>query len=217
MQPKLFALLGGAWHDFSSFERWLAPVAESAGFALGTSSDPSQLDELLLNEPDVLLLYNCLDADDNLAYGESQVDSLVGWVERGGGLLALHSATVAARTCPRLRDLLGAVFVDHPPQSEILVEPFGSTHPMNLGIEPFRVFDELYQHDLASDLEVHLVAGIGGETQPVGWTRRVSMGQIAYVGLGHDSGVWGHPSFSKVFNQTLAWLVTGAPGPAIER
>ena len=248
MRHRLLPVLGGSWHDFSGFARWLTTNSSELGVQCETRSNLVSLARTgLINrrehlearkddaeiqavsrggrpthrgaeqvyetassrDPqsiDVVLLYNCFDTDSELRYSEAQLENLVQWVESGGNVMALHSATVAARSEPRLRALLGGAFVDHPPYCEIQIRPTGAAHSTTRGIVPFVVSDELYRHELEPGIDVHLVASDGKGEHPVAWTRCVQTGRVSYLGLGHDVASWHHPAFSRLLRQSIAWL-----------
>ena len=203
----LLAVLGGSWHAFETFAAWLRPLSKRIGCNLRVAFDTAPLERLVADAVDVVLLYNCLDERSEVSYSEAQLVWLRAWVEGGGRLLALHGATVAARKHASLRALLGGAFVDHPPIGTLEVRCVGSAHPTVADIGPFFIHDELYRHDLEPSAQVHLVASIGQETQPVAWTQQVKGGKVAYFALGHDESAWQHVAFERIVVQSLTWLL----------
>lgn len=204
--PRLSILLGGAWHEFEAFGAWAHPAAAAAGFEPVLSYDIGQLERLEVDGVDVLLLYNCLDESSETAYADSQITALSQWLRNGGRLLALHSASVAARQNLEMRALIGGAFTGHPPIGTIDVKSIGEAHPIVGDVAPFAIFDELYRHDLEPSVTVHWVATDGEGEHPVAWSHRVERGRVAYLALGHDARAWKNPAFERIFRQTLRWL-----------
>jgi type 1 glutamine amidotransferase len=208
---QVLAVLGGSWHDFSGFAEWLRPTITQAGHHLRVSHELGELGLLEANGVDAVVLYTCLDEKSGLAHIDAEVDGLCRWVGAGGGLLALHSATVSARQEPRLRALIGGAFVEHPPRCEICVSRAGAPHPMTVGVDSFRVQDELYLHECDPAIDVRLVASAGGGPHPMAWTRSERRGKVAYLGLGHDAAAWSHPLYERLVLQSLAWVLADPP------
>lgn len=206
----VLGLLGGAWHDFEAFGTWLRPLVDRVGGALRLSFDTAELTRLADHEIDVVLLYNCIEHATNPSYSEDQIGAMRDWLTRGGRLLAVHSATVAAHTWSSLRALLGGTFIDHPPLGALEVRGVDGEHPMVVGIPPFRVHDELYRHVLEPGVRVHWVASNGQEEHPVAWSWQLEQGLVAYLGLGHDERAWQHEAFGRIVEQSLQWLLGSA-------
>ena len=121
MGKKILMILGGTWHDFDGFAAAMTPILEKAGYTVDATYDLDALTQIE-GHYDLVLLNTCigevLEDDGPAAPGltDAQAESLAGWVRDGGGLLAVHAATVAGQTSPTLRALVGGVFVEHPPQ-----------------------------------------------------------------------------------------------------
>jgi predicted dehydrogenase/type 1 glutamine amidotransferase len=83
-------------------------------------------------------------ADDALA--ERLKDSLIGWVERGGGIVAIHGGGLTYMNCPKWEAMQGATFAYHPAQQTVTLTPVEPGHPLvqAFGGEPFVHHDEPY-------------------------------------------------------------------------
>lgn len=126
------------------------------------------------------------------------VTALERYVEEGGSLLALHSASASLKGNTQYGRLLGGVFSGHGPVSEF------SVHDTGTGVtdQPFTILDERYQHQLTQPVSVLLVS----DTEPVCWTHTVGKGRVAYLSLGHCTGVFSHPAVRSVMEHLWAWL-----------
>ena len=65
------------------------------------------------------------------------------YVQQGNGLLAIHSGTADYDQKPVLRSLLGGVFIHHPEQCLVTMNP-RMGHPLCTGSTPFTMKDEHY-------------------------------------------------------------------------
>lgn len=131
----------------------------------------------------------------------------VDYVARGGSILFLHSGTALYRDVEDLRRLMGGVFVSHPPQCDVTVEPVEG-HNLTAGSQPFTVFDEHYLMEMVDDdvdifLHSHSLHGI----EPAGWTRRRGAGRTAVLTPGHNPDVWSQPDYARILHNTLTWCL----------
>jgi hypothetical protein len=154
---------------------------------------------------------------------DDQSQLLAEWLEGGGRWLALHGSS-GGRAVPlpdgrpgrmmsraRHHDVLGAVFIKHPPIRSFRVDVGDRDHPLTRGLpEHFDVMDELYLIELTapaesrvllstSDLSVEDPAprefgfsydedtsvGADGRTRVLGYVRERGAGAVAYIALGH--------------------------------
>ena len=65
------------------------------------------------------------------------------YARSGHGMLFIHSGTASYREMPVLRGLIGGVFIRHPKQCPVTVEPRAG-HPLTVGSAPFTLMDEHY-------------------------------------------------------------------------
>ena len=205
--------LGGTWHDFEGFAAVMGPVMEAAGHSVEATYDLDALTRLDEGRYDVVLLYTCLgvpqedEGDPALAgHTDAQVEALSEWVRSGGGLLATHAATVAGQSNAVLRELMGGVFVSHPPPFVFTVYPLYREHPITDSVEAFTVHDEFYMEIHEPSVDVHMVAIDRGVVYPMVWTKNEGEGRVAHVGMGHDEKVWCLGPYQRLMLQAIAWL-----------
>jgi type 1 glutamine amidotransferase len=126
-------------------------------------------------------------------------------VRKGNGLLAIHSGTAGYLEAPILRSLLGGVFVSHPPQCMVTIEPHAS-HQLTTGSASFTIKDEHYHMALDDpQADVFLTTASEHGTQPGGWTRREGAGRVAVLTPGHNVEVWLHPDYQALIGNALRW------------
>jgi len=183
--------------------------------------DLNSLLRLEENRYDLVLSYTCLTlheagstdtAPDRLT--GPQIDGLASWVRSGGGLLAAHAATVIGGSEAALGELIGGVFVSHPPPFAFTVYPVFGEHPITAGIEAFTVHDEFYVETHTPAVQVHMVAFDRGVAYPMVWSKSEGRGRVAHIAPGHSQAVWNLKPYQQLFLQALDWLTErkGVPG-----
>jgi len=212
MGQKILMLLGGTWHDFEGFAEAMTPVLEEAGHAVDATYDLDALTRIAEGGYDLVLLNTCIGEvrqdDGPVAPGptDTQAESLAGWVQGGGGLLAVHAATVAGQTSPALRALMGGVFVEHPPQFTFTVYPLHGERPITAGIKAFTVHDEFYVQEYDDTVAIHAIALDRGIAHPLVWSKSEGKGRVAYIAMGHGPEVWQLEPYQRLMLQAIDWL-----------
>ena len=136
---------------------------------------------------------------------EAVQQALLDYVRQGNGLLVIHSGTAEYEQCPVLRGLMGGVFIEHPPQCPVTVEPLAG-HPLTIGSAPFTLMDEHYFMALDdAQAGVFLTTTSEHGDQPGGWTRTEGGGRVCVLTPGHTVEVWLHPSFQTLLRNALRW------------
>ncbi len=143
-------------------------------------------------------------ADQTSWVSDEVQETFVSYVRAGNGLLVVHSGTVYAQL-PVMRRLIGGVFIEHPKQCPVTVEP-KSGHLLTAGSFPFTVVDEHYMmafDEEGTDLFMTTKSEHG--TQPGGWTRSEGQGRVCVLTPGHNAEVWQHPSFQTLLRNAMRW------------
>jgi uncharacterized protein len=127
--------------------------------------------------------------------GTAALAALETFVQGGGALVGLHSATSTeyAPAGPLTR-LLGGKFINHPGGVRTASCHREGNHPASSALpEPFVVKDEIYFMDnLRADNQVVLRcdADSGGGRLPIAWYRQEGAGRVFYTALGHANEDW---------------------------
>lgn len=136
------------------------------------------------------------------------------FVQAGGSMLAMHTASICFDTWAGFSQLLGGRWewgrTFHPPVGVIKVEPTGP-HPLLDGVASFEVVDEVY-HQLAiePDSEPLLRARTpDGDWQTVAWVHSFGAGRVVYNALGHSVDSLKHPMHARFLDNAFGWL--GSP------
>jgi type 1 glutamine amidotransferase len=129
------------------------------------------------------------------------------FVEKGGGVLAVHSATVSFMDSSHYFEILGGRFMRHGPIMKFQITPVENGTDTFSGIPPFSVEDELYVHDLQPEITPHFTALDGTKEVPVVWTHRYRRGRVCYAVPGHRIETIRHPDYQNLLRQGLSWVI----------
>ncbi len=183
-----------------------APLARK-GIQLTHVATP---DEAL--RPEVLAHYDALMIYANhKTLTPAQEQALVGFVEGGKGLVALHCASAMFTESPRYIPLVGGEFSTHG-TGDFTAEIVAPGHPIMKGLAPFSTWDETYVHTRhnPTDRTVLMERVDGKGREPYTWTRTQGKGRVFYTALGHDERTWRNPGFQQLVEQGTVWAVSDA-------
>ena len=135
------------------------------------------------------------------------LEQLERFVQNGGGVLAIHSATASFKSRPRYFELLGGRFIGHGPVEPFTIRPSATVAPLFAGLKPFTVNDELYLHELQPGIQVQFEADYQGKAQPMVWTYQVGRGRVCYLTPGHRSATMRQPEMQELVRRGLQWVL----------
>ncbi|PVE94656.1 ThuA domain-containing protein [Microbacterium sp. TPD7012] len=215
------------WHAYSETSPLLAELARAAGFSprIETGADGAlrRLDDGVR-----LLVINAGDPEGpdsvdptgtrtpatepeepvaSLAEGDAALASAL---DRGIGILAMHSAAASLRDYPSYERALGGRWVRgrswHPDFGEAHVR-LDPEHPLAAGLRDFAVDDERYT-DLRLDAEIDRLASHehDGLPYPLVWTRDLGRSRVVYDALGHDPRSYASAGHRELLARALRWL-----------
>ncbi len=165
---------------------------------------------------DVLMLYT----SGTLPLSEGQRDSLVRFVEGGGAIVGIHSASDTFHDWPWYVSAIGGTFDGHPWHEPVTIRIDDPDHPSTRhlvgadGARSFTIRDEIYQHkslnparktlfSLDTSKLTHSV--VEGREYPMAWTLRIGEGRVFYTAFGHDESVWDDERFQKHLLGGIRW------------
>ncbi len=154
----------------------------------------------------ILVKANNVSAQDERKWMTPAIESaLRDYVRAGNGLLTIHSGTAGYRDTTMLRALLGGVFVQHPKQCPVTVEP-QLDHPLAAGSTPFTLVDEHYFMEMTDEpVDCFLQSTSEHGVQPAGWTRTEGEGRVCVLTPGHNVEIWLHPAYQTLIHNALRW------------
>ncbi len=211
---------GGWAHPFERTAPVLASVLDVANIESDIGDDLDALGRALDSGAfDLLTVYACRFQMLDARYSDEQRrtyartvpievrEAIAAHVARGGGVLALHTATICFDDWPGWQELLGGGWVwgrsFHPELGEVTVVPTGR-HPVVRGLETFTVADEHYHHlDVDGRAVVLAVAPDGDMDHPIVWTHG---DRVLVDALGHDERSLTHPTHAALLQRAARWL-----------
>jgi type 1 glutamine amidotransferase len=209
---RILVLCDDFWHPAKTPRAGLEALGE-CGFEfdwLENAADWSA--ERMAEYPLVVLTKsNNVSAADKTPWMTAAVEAaFVDYVRRGHGLLVIHSGSAGYRETTTLRRLMGGVFIQHPPQCLVTVEP-QPDHPLCTGSSAFTIKDEHYFMELDDpQADVFLSTTSEHGTQPGGWTRLEGDGRVCMLTPGHNVEVWLEPGYQTLILNSLRWC---SPNP----
>jgi len=216
-------LIGGIYHPFEEAAPALASILDDLGIESVITAD---VDEAVaeLETADMFTLYalrwRMLNDEKYVPFlrewayelPEEHADRIQNFVEEGGAMLGLHTASICFDTWYEFPKLLGGAWrwgeTFHPPIGDIEVR-CASEHQATSGVGTFTLHDEVY-HDLAieNDSQVLLEGRVpDGAWQPISWSHDVEEGRVLYSALAHDKASIEQPKHAQFIKQSVAWLV----------
>jgi type 1 glutamine amidotransferase len=229
------------WHRFEETSSALVSVLSEAGFEVTIDLD---VDHALRSLDGVdLVVVNAGDPwRDPHSGGETitardgavatvspeSIDGLARALQRGIGVLAMHSAVSSLRDYPDWAPAIGAIWVPgasfHPPIGDAEVRGTRLTRPetpessagagdADFVVEGFVVLDERYcglqRVGRSTVVAEHYGPGDGGDDihQPAVWIRESGRARIAVDVLGHDARSYDSAGHRRVLRQLARWAV----------
>jgi type 1 glutamine amidotransferase len=202
----------------------VAPLKEH-GFEFGVITNAKDFKPEMFADYPVVLLSKCdeVSAQDKTSWKTDAVQqAFIEYVESGGGLLAVHTATVAGKNTDKLDNLIGCRFAGHPRETPVTVQPV-KPHPITDGVGMFCEMDEHYRLEmLAADANI-LAASYSPaqgdvskyETEsynnapeciaPSAYVRTQGKGRICVLTPGHFIAVWHNTHFQQILKNALNW------------
>src|SRR3954470_24852214 len=146
------------------------------------------LDDL---NPEKLAGYDCIVIYANHTKISPEQDrALMDFVDKGGGLVALHCASFCFLNSTNYLELVGARFKSHNTgvfQERILQ----ADHPVLQGVSPIQSWDETYVHERHNTNRIVLAERVEGDHhEPYTWVRTSGKGRLFYTAWGHDQRTW---------------------------
>jgi type 1 glutamine amidotransferase len=215
-EPRVLVVTAAAGFRHSSI-----PVAQEALRLLGARS--RQYDTILTDDLDELSAgplrrYRAVVfalTSGELPLSAAQKAAVIRFVQRGGGLVGVHSATDSLYNYPPYGRMLGAYFRDHPYTTGVLMVE-GPRHPATAGMpERFPVSEELYRFQsdpratgarVILRLDPATVPGAApGEDLPLAWCAARGRGRAVYTAPGHFDSTWRSGWFRRHLDGAIAW------------
>jgi uncharacterized protein len=209
---RILVLCDDFWHPAHVPRAGLAPL-ETDGFEFDFIEDASEWSEQrMATYPAVILTKsNNISAANPVEWVDDTVQlAFRRYVHSGHGLLVIHSGAAGYTNTPVLRELLGGVFLQHPPQCEVTWRP-NTPHHLTANSATFTLKDEHYFMALDdTHADVFMTSTSEHGTQPAGWSRLAGEGRVCMLTPGHNLEVWLHPGYQALIANALRWCCKAA-------
>ena len=196
------------WHPFAETSDRLADTARGLGWAVERADDVADRLAAGLDDVDVLLVNApAPERQTGEAMLRAADAALAAFIARGGGSVALHTASITLLGLPRWTDLTGARWVEgvtgHPPLGACTVH--GHDDPRVPG--DLELVDERYT-DLALAGERTVLVSYDDDasrTHPLVWARSFGPARVLVDTLGHDARSFDSEGHRVLLERGLAW------------
>lgn len=204
---KILLINDDQWHPGKVSDEGVKPL-EAQGFEFDTMNDGARFLATDLNQYPVILYVksdNRTGSDKTKWVTEEVRNALTGYVQSGGGLVAIHSGTASYSEMEDMHKLLGGLFMTHPAQLPVTFVP-AAGHPVTDGVQAFTEMDEHYFMNMADEpVDVFLTGTSRHGTLPAGWARAEGRGRVCVLTPGHNLEVWLSPNFQRLLGNALNW------------
>ena len=221
---KVLLLCDDYWHPGSVPAEGIKPL-EAKGFKFDVifSADDFRAEKLTDYQVVMLCKSNQKSQSDESPWMTDEIQkAFVDYVEAGGGLLAVHNATVPSETSLVMSRLMGCKFTFHPNNCPVLVSPL-KPHPVTNGVNTFTEVDEHYRLEILDDNVDILMASYssaqGEESKftedpyhnTTEWidaaalVRKQGKGRVCVLTPGHLLPVWHNVEFQKLLENAINW------------
>jgi len=158
-----------------------------------------------------------------LALAKSQLEAIRRYLDRGGALVGLRTASHAfdvrgnvpegcAEWTTFDHEVLGGNYHGHGPNekgTDVTVLAQQADHPVLAGVRPDRWHSTgslYYTSPVASDATVLMTGSLGERTEPLTWVRTYRGGRVVYTGLGHPDDFHDAP-FRRLLVNAIFWAM----------
>ena len=194
----------GIYHDHVGQGRFLADLLSKSD---DVDADFSRSFEILcegLDRYDALLFYT-----DVGQLTDSQEESVLRFIQRGGGFFGLHTAAASFLDNDGYHGMLNARFNGHSAYMDFTVNVIDPADPITEGMSGFVVTDELYYLHHDPSRSHHLMQAFDptkDETHVSAFRHNYGEGRVFYFALGHDMAVMENASFQEVIRRGTLWV-----------
>jgi type 1 glutamine amidotransferase len=209
------------WHPYEATGAAVATILRDDGWTVDIDDD---VDRALTRLGDVdLLVVSAGDPWRNPGDGPdaaitppaAATEGLHAALERGIGILALHSATASLRDYPAYRAAIGGEWLPgtswHPPLGPARVA-VAASHPVVARLDEIAATDELYSDLIVdTDIEVLVAHELEGTRHPLVWVREAPARAVVSA-FGHDARAYDSPDVQRLIRQSADWAGRRARG-----
>ena len=180
----------------------MASALANKGINFTYTTSTTDLNKSFLSKFDALMIYANHDS-----ITIEQESALLDFVEEGKGFLPIHCASWCFRNSDKYVDLVGAQFKSHG-TGIFTAEIVNDQHPITMGLEPFKSWDETYVNHKHNTNRIVLSERIDSRgREPWTWVREYGKGRVFYTASGHDQRTWDNSGFQELIFRAILWTV----------
>jgi uncharacterized protein len=200
----------------------LREMGKQYGFTVEVTDNPADFNEANLRRYHAIIFHN---TNNDVFDTDSQKVALMRYVQAGGGVVGIHSATGTERNWPWFKRMMGGTFVRHPAYQQYKQIVIDSTH-LSTSFLP-KIWEQktecYYVKELNPDLHVLMVNDLTsvqdkdresfaggtfyGNSFPAVWCHTFDGGRQWYTSFGHDSSTYSDPLFRRHLLGGLQWAI----------
>jgi uncharacterized protein len=196
-------------------------LGASHGFAVDHSEDPATFTRGKLKSYRAIVFSN----SNNEAFtDDAQRDAFKAFVQGGGGVVGIHSASGSERQWPWFWSVIGGKFLRHPKLQKFRIRVQDATHPATRGLPAaFDWEDECYYTDhqnpalrpllvtdpakLEDPRKAEYPGDRFGDALPLAWYMTFDGGRQFYTALGHRKEHYADPMFRSHLLGGILWAM----------
>ena len=220
---RVLLLSGQNNHDWKSTTPKLKAILEGGGlFMVEVTEKPERLTAKSLEPYDVILSnWNAFGLDSSASVWPRETrQAYLDFVRRGGGHVVVHAGGASFPEWEEYGRLTLATWKNgqssHGPRHEFPVRIDNADHPVTAGLEPFTIFDELWNRPavakgtevLASSYSAPDKEGTG-RWEPAVLAGRFGEGRTITILLGHDAEAMANTAFQTLLKRAVEWAAKG--------
>ena len=203
---RVYFFRGGPYHDWQHNVPILKKVLEADGEFAVTMNDGDYklMNRQGLEQFDVVAVYA---TSMPLAGVKGAEDALMEFVEAGGGLVGIHSASDCFGDSGRYWQMLGSRFKTHG-EGYIRIAFDRPDHPILKKMTEFSTYDETYVQTYHPQFKPNSLMRLiyeGEDERSMGWAHQQGQGRVFYTALGHGAEAWNNPHFQQLITRALYW------------
>lgn len=193
---------GEGHHQPRERAQQIIPYLAARGIYTHYSDSQNDLNTENLNQFDSVIFYG-----NQTGLTAHQEAALLSFVNDGGGIVAIHSASAMFPESDAFINLIGGAFKAHG-TGTFSTKRVVSNHPSMTEVPEIESWDETYVHMKHNpDKEILSVRVEGDHEEPWTWVRNQGDGRVFYTAWGHDERTWGNDGFKQLIERGLRWSV----------
>jgi type 1 glutamine amidotransferase len=201
MPHNILLITGGeiAYHQYPKAMEVLRSALTGAGMNVTATHDAAAAAELSGYEAAVLFT-------DGDYFTEAQLESIIGFVQGGGGLVSLHTTAATNKSHAGFSKLIGTringgTITRH---TAIIEAP---NHPILEGVQDFELDDEIHDLVPTDHFALLISAWLKDKKQPLAYEKSDGNGKVIHFATGHAIAGLTQPDWQRIFVRAVEYVI----------